>query len=104
MIAICTVVLFSFGSALNKDKNQEPIQNTSYADNNETQKAVQIIVNINNATQADLKILPGIGNVCAQNIVEYRSENGKFQNKEDIMKIKGISKKRFTAIKDLITL
>jgi len=61
-------------------------------------------VNINTATLRELTTLPGIGEVYAGNIISHRNEKGCFTSKEDIMNVKGISKKRFENIKDLISL
>ncbi len=60
-------------------------------------------ININLAYSADLQRLPGIGEVMAERIVEFREQNGNFKNIEDIMLVKGIGIKKFEKIKDLIT-
>ncbi len=62
-----------------------------------------VMVNINTASQAQLKTLPGIGDGIADRIVQYRTENGNFSRIEDIMKISGIKDKLFQKIKDRIT-
>ncbi|GHV56410.1 hypothetical protein FACS1894216_20300 [Synergistales bacterium] len=61
------------------------------------------IININTAAADELRKLPGIGPKLSQSIVEYRETNGRFNDKADIMKVGGIGRKRFEAIKDLIT-
>jgi len=60
-------------------------------------------ININTATEKELQKLPGIGKVLAKRIVEYRTQNGPFSAPEDLMKVKGITKKRFEALKSHIT-
>jgi len=60
-------------------------------------------ININKATVKELQTLPGIESVIAQRIVDYRHEYGPFKKIEDLMQVKGIGKKRFERIKDLIT-
>ncbi len=62
-----------------------------------------LMVDINKATAQELQTLSGIGKKYAERIVEYRETNGKFQKKEDIMKVKGIGKKKYEKIKDMIT-
>lgn len=57
------------------------------------------LVNINKAPREELDLLPGIGPVKAQAIVEGRP----FKTKQDIMKVKGIKQGEFDRIKDLIT-
>ena len=59
-------------------------------------------ININTATEEELDTLPGIGQATAQKIIEYRKENGKFSNIEDIKDVSGIGDSKFDKIKDLI--
>lgn len=59
-------------------------------------------VNINTATQKELETLPGIGPTKAQDIINYRTQNGPFKSIEDIVKVKGIGEKTFESIKNLI--
>ena len=59
-------------------------------------------ININTATAAELTALDGIGETIAQRIVDYRTQKGRFEVVEDIMKVNGIGKKKFAAIKDYI--
>jgi len=60
-------------------------------------------ININIASQAELTDLPGIGNVLATRIVEYRMLYGDFRRIEDLRNVSGIGEKRFEAIADKIT-
>ncbi|WP_416197717.1 MAG: Competence protein ComEA [Sporanaerobacter sp.] len=59
-------------------------------------------ININTCTKEELMNLPGIGEVLATRIVEYR-QSTKFNSIEDIMNVSGIGNKKFENIKDLIT-
>jgi competence ComEA-like helix-hairpin-helix protein len=61
------------------------------------------LVDINTADIDGLMTLPGIGEVLAGRIMEYRSVNGAFKQIEDIMYVKGIGEKTFEGIRDLIT-
>lgn len=61
-------------------------------------------VNINRAEVWLLQALPGIGDVRAQSIVYYRSQNGPFKNTEELMKVPGLSESTFNKIKELITI
>ena len=59
-------------------------------------------ININTATQTQLETLPGIGPSTSLKIVNYREENGKFKNIEDIKEVSGIGDVKYENIKDLI--
>lgn len=60
-------------------------------------------VNINLADAERLKTLPGIGEVKARAIIEYRSEHGAFSGIGQIREVEGISESLFEKISDLIT-
>ncbi len=60
-------------------------------------------VDINRAELWLLEALPGIGEIRAEAIVDYRSENGEFKRVEDLLQVKGIGQKTFDGIKDYIT-
>lgn len=57
-------------------------------------------VNINTADSEQLQTLTGIGPVTAEKIIEYREENGRFDNIEDIKNVSGIGEKTFEKLKD----
>jgi competence protein ComEA len=60
-------------------------------------------ININRAEPWLLETLPGIGEVLAQRIVDYRSENGPFKRIEDLLKVSGIGEGTLEKIRDYIT-
>jgi competence protein ComEA len=60
-------------------------------------------VDINTAPAAELAELPGIGEVLAQRIVEYREENGPFASIEDIQGVSGIGAGKFADMEAEIT-
>ena len=59
-------------------------------------------VNINTAGTEELMTLPGIGQVRAAAIIEYREREGEFEKIEDIMNVKGIGTGIFSKINSLI--
>ena len=60
-------------------------------------------LNLNTATQAELELLPGIGPVLAQAILDYRDSFGGFSAKEQLKEVSGIGEKRYAAVEALIT-
>jgi len=60
-------------------------------------------IDINRAEPWLLEALPGIGETRAQDIVDYRNENGPFKRIEDLLQVKGIGEGTFEQIKDYIT-
>ena len=62
-----------------------------------------LVVNINTATASELETLPGVGEVTAQRIIEYRELNGPFQTIEAIQEVSGIGPKTFEGMRAMIT-
>lgn len=62
------------------------------------------LININTANQEELESLPGIGEVKARAIINYRTQNGYFLNLEELMNVEGIGQKTFDQLKELITI
>ncbi|MDE6774744.1 MAG: helix-hairpin-helix domain-containing protein [Ruminococcus sp.] len=62
----------------------------------------EIYIDINNADIDELIRLDGIGKVLAERIIDYRVENGGFNNIEEIMNVYGIGEGIFGSIADFI--
>jgi len=60
-------------------------------------------IDINRAEAWLLEALPGIGKTKAQAIIDYRQQNGLFQNINELTKVEGIGITIYEQIKDLIT-
>ncbi|BAU22722.1 hypothetical protein THC_0324 [Caldimicrobium thiodismutans] len=60
-------------------------------------------IDLNKATLEELKKVPGIGEVIAKNIIEYREKEGPFKNIEDLKKIKGIGEKKLELLRNYLT-
>ncbi len=52
-------------------------------------------VDVNSASQHLLQYISGLGPQLAQRMVDYRSENGKFETRKDLQKVKGMGAKSF---------
>jgi competence protein ComEA len=60
-------------------------------------------ININAATAAELEELPGIGEVIATRIVEFREEHGPYRSVNDLVHVNGISQRMVDELRDLVT-
>jgi competence protein ComEA len=60
-------------------------------------------VNINTAGATELEELPGIGEVLAQNIIDYRTENGPFTSVDQLVDVSGIGDATLAELEDLVT-
>jgi len=60
-------------------------------------------IDINRAEPWLLEALPGIGEILAKRIADYRSENGPFRRVEDLLQVSGIGEATLQNIKNFIT-
>ena len=65
-------------------------------------KVITGVVNSNNATWAELMILPGIGKSKAQEIIDCRNTQP-FKKTEDIVGVKGIGEKLYASLAPYLT-
>jgi competence protein ComEA len=61
------------------------------------------LVNVNVATAEELETLPGIGEVLAATIIQYREENGPFTSVDQLVEVSGIGEVTLEEIRDLVT-
>ncbi|WP_295113815.1 Tex family protein [uncultured Methanobrevibacter sp.] len=55
----------------------------------------EVGVDLNTASVSLLNYVSGIGNATAKNIISYREENGSFENRKELLKVKKLGKKTF---------
>lgn len=60
-------------------------------------------LDINDASAEELAALPGIGEVLAGRILDYRAANGPFQTVEELMNVSGIGEKKLAELEGRIT-
>lgn len=60
-------------------------------------------IDLNAATDAELQELPGVGEVTAQRILEWRAEHGGFTNVEQLREVSGIGEATLTDLRDRVT-
>ena len=61
-------------------------------------------IDINLASVAELKTLPGIGEVKAQAIVDHRELNGPFESVEGLIEVKGIGPATLDKVREFLAI
>jgi competence protein ComEA len=70
-----------------------------------TEAGEQMIkVSINAGSTEELQALPGIGEVTAGRIVEFRDQNGPFAMIDDLVKVKGVGVKTLEKLRPMLEL
>ena len=93
ILIIFSILTLSFGMGCSSRVVYDESQQYVHAPN---------AININTASAEELEKLPHIGRKTAETIVQFRSDNGPFRRPEYLMQIRGISEKRFAAIRQYI--
>ena len=91
-------------SLLLDPKEQLPLASGKRGVQHRQEKVAKASIDINTADFDELLLLPNIGPVLANRIIEYRKINGKFNRPEELLKVKGIGKKKFSSIIQYIKL
>ncbi len=88
--------------AQGEDLDPEELTQLS-SSSDQTSRETKGRININTCDQMELQSLPGIGQVLAGRIIDYRTASP-FQAVEDLLKVAGIGEKKFQDLKDLVTI
>ncbi len=64
---------------------------------------LDVRLDLNSATSADLETLPGVGASLAGRIVAYRSTHGPFHSVEELRQVPGFGEKLVAALRPLLT-
>lgn len=88
------------GEEIELNDSNENVENNNNDNNSGEGESKKI--NINNASKEELDSLPGVGEVTAQKILDYRDENKEFKSIDEIKNVKGIGENKFNDLKDYI--
>jgi len=96
--SIKSVILAAGGTTGDADLSRLNLHVPGAEDATQPQK-----VNINKAEAWLLQSLPGIGEIRAQAVIDYRQQNGLFHNTNELIKVEGMGTTTYEKIKHLIT-
>ena len=92
------------------DDIKEAVPQTAQAENiktaeqdDEELKSIQDKINLNVATESELRSIDGIGEKLAKRIIDKRDSIGRFTAVEQLLEIEGIGENIFARIKDYVT-
>lgn len=98
------LLFFGFSACVRRARNLRAANEYVYDQQSTmSQSPKQIRININTAPASELETLPGIGKGLAERIIEQREKFGPFRRPEHLIIVRGISDKRFRALRDLVT-
>ena len=69
---------------------------------NAPRNGIPTLIDINQATVADLDRLPGVGPSTAQAIVDHRTRNGPFASVDDLLAVRGIGPAKLAELRALV--
>ena len=110
LVLTLLVLVFTLGVHMGIHRSRDPFtihtqprtESTLREDGNDEAKDAPRI-NINTADQETLMTLPGIGEVLAGRIIDYRKKHGAFQSIDEITQVEGIGNGIFSRICTSIT-
>jgi competence protein ComEA len=73
-----------------RKKTITAVKGLSSGERTQSQPTAKFPYDLNSATQNELELVPGIGPALAERILKYRTEHGKFNSYEDLLKVSGI--------------
>ena len=100
--ALLALLALSFILWLDRQPRTQSVVPVHSASLEEVERAGQ--VNLNAAGASELETLPGIGEVLAGRIIEYRERHGPFAAVEELLNVTGIGEGRLEGVRAYVRL
>lgn len=100
LLTLCAVL--SISSCVKMERHAA-ILSASMPENSFSSSQTALRININTASRAELEKLPGIGTGLAARIIAHRKQFGAFRRAEHLIVVRGISERRFLALREFVT-
>ena len=110
LMITCLAAIFTLGFFLGRNQNRleaviTPLAKSADADPLLSGADISpVSININTASVSDLMLLPGVGEVLAQRIVDYRDSHGEFTSAADLVNVEGIGQAKLEELLDFISI
>ena len=94
---LCAAMLLflSFSSQKPVQLSDKTVREEELADEREN----EVVFDLNRVSKEQLCLLPGIGEVLSERILEYRFVHGKFSSLEELLEIEGFSEKKLESVR-----
>jgi competence protein ComEA len=112
LVLIILSVLLLIGSVILYVRHSRPYREITVIENGVTEElsisqVEELLrekrkININESSAEELTIVPGIGEVLAGRIVEYKENHGSFYSVNDLLNVPGIGEKKLEKIKEYV--
>ena len=102
LIIALGLALIVVGLGIKMKVTEDVTKENRFEKTEKIEKALEMVVNINLASAMELEVLPAIGPVTAQKIIDYRNQRGAFKKTEEIMNVSGIGIKTYEKIREKI--
>ena len=98
VLIVLAVALLALGAILGGKATRRP---TVVAVPDDT--SLDVRLDLNGASPADLETLPGVGAALAGRIDVYRSTHGRFQSVDELKQVPGLGEKLIAALRPLVS-
>ena len=109
VLILCICLAFTAGLFLGRNLNPSKIQifdapvPESSSDVPPSSSVSGGLLDLNTATASQLEVLPQIGPVLAQRIIDFRDANGPFTSVSDLLQVDGIGVSRLNILLQYVT-